>query len=234
MLIRMANENWLVSLLCNIIFPILILNRLSAYLGASTAVILALLFPFGYGLVFLAKNKKVSPIAALGLLNVMVTGSLALSGKTGIWFAIKEAAFPSLVGLFVLASSWTKKPFMGLLLLNPQVMQVEKLEQTLKDRRAELSFHELLKIGTRLLSLSFFISATCNFVLASQIFSEIDPALDEAKKSLVLNQQIATMTGWAALMIVLPSMILLTILLFYLLKRLEKITGESWQAFMKE
>ena len=234
MLLAMANENWLVSLLCNIVFPILILNRLSAHLGASAAVVLALLFPFGYGAVFLIKNKKISPISALGLLNVIVTGSLALSGKTGIWFAVKEAAFPSLVGIFVLASSWTKKPFMGLLLLNPQVMKVEKLENTLKELKVEAKFHELLQIGTRLLSLSFFISATGNFVLASRIFSEIDPALDEAQKSLVLNSQIATMTGWAALMIVLPSMILLTILLFYLLKRLEKITGESWQNFMKE
>ena len=229
----MPSENWFVSLLSNIVLPILILNRLSAKIGASNAVVLALVFPLGYGAYYLFKNKKVSPISVLGLLNVIVTGSFALSGLTGIWFAGKEAAFPALIGSFVLASSWSKKPFMGALLLNPKVMEIEKLNTALDERSAQPDFQHLLRLGTRWLSLSFFISATLNFFLASKIFLEIDPTLDAAQKSLVLNDQIARMTGWAALMIVLPSMLLMTLLLLYLLRRLEKITGQSWQNFMK-
>lgn len=228
-----SNENWFVSLLANIFLPILILNKLSAKLGPQLAVVLALLCPFVYGAYYLAKNKSISPVSVLGLLNVLVTGGLALSGLSGIWFAVKEAAFPALVGLFVLFSSRSRKPFMQALLLNPQVMQVQKLEDTLKQRSAEQDFHELLVVGTRWLSLSFFLSAFLNFVLAARIFQPLDPTLGEAERSTQLNEQIAHMTGWSALVIVVPSMILMTILLLYLLKRLEKITGESWQSFMK-
>ena len=122
---------------------------------------------------------------------------------------------------------------MQALLLNPQIMQVQKLEATLKERSAEKDFHQLLVVGTMWLSASFFVSAVLNFVLAAKIFVPLDTALGEAERSTILNEQIAQMTGWSALVIVVPSMILMTILLLYLLKRLEKVTGESWQNFMK-
>lgn len=226
-------ENWLLSLLCNIIAPVLILNRLSLKIGPTPAVLLALFFPLAYGAYYLYKNRKINPISILGLLNVIVTGGLALSGKTGIWFAIKEATFPALIGIFVLASSWTKRPFMQIMLLNPQIMEVDKLEAKLREQSAETKFHHLLQLGTRGLACSFFLSAVINFYLASRIFLEIDPMLADAERSVVLNNQIAKMTGWAAMFTVVPSMILMTLLLFALLKRLEKITGEPWQTFMK-
>lgn len=229
----MASENGFLSLLCNIVLPILVLNRLTEPLGPAPAVLLALAFPLGYGLFTLAKNRKFSAISILGLLNVAVTGGFALSGLTGIWFAIKEAAFPALIGVFVFFSAWSKKPFMGMLLLNPQVMQIEKLHEVLRARGAEEDFQALLRTGTRWLSASFFVSAVLNFALAFVIFAEIDPALDDTRKSVVLNDQIAQMTGWSALVIVVPSMILMVLLMVYLFKRLEKIAGESWQNFIK-
>jgi hypothetical protein len=229
----MASENGLLSLLCNLILPIFILNRLSLKLGPTLAVVLALLFPLFYGSYYLIKNRKVNPISILGLLNVAVTGGFALSGLTGMWFAVKEAAFPALIGVFVLGSSWTKRPFMSMLLLNPQIMQTEKLEQSLRERAAEHEFYQLLQLGTRWLSASFFLSSLVNFILAVRIFSDIDATLQEAQRSVVLNEQIAQMTWSSALVIVLPSMIFMTLLMLYLLKRLEKITGESWQNFMK-
>ena len=228
-----TSENWFLSLVANIFLPILILNKMSPILGPQLTVVVALLFPFAYGAYYLARNHKVSPVSVLGLLNVLVTGGFALSGLSGIWFAIKEAAFPALVGIFVLFSSRTKKPLMEMLLLNPQVMQIEKLESTLKARSAEKDFHQLLVTGTQLLSVSFFISAILNFVLAVRIFTPLDPAMSDDARSTVLNEQIAHMTGWSTIVIVLPSMVLMTLLLFYLLKRLEKVTGESWQNFMK-
>ena len=233
-LLHMASENWFVSLLCNLIAPIFILNRLSERLGPSVAVVVALCFPLGYGVYFLLKNRKINPISVLGLLNVTVTGSLALSGLTGIYFAMKEAVFPALIGVFVLISSWSQKPFMSVLLLNPQVMEIDKLNASLKERAVEPDFQDLLRLGSRWLSLSFFLSSVLNFSLATRIFLEIDPQLSSSQKSMVLNDQIARMTGWAALVTVLPSMILMTLLLLYLLKRVEKMTGQNWQTFVKQ
>jgi len=229
----MASENWFLSLVCNLVLPITLLNKGTVYLGPKVAVLLALAFPLGYGIYFLLKNKKVNPVSVLGLLNVLVTGSLALSGLTGFWFALKEGAFPALIGLFVLGSSWTRRPFMGFLLLNPQVMELEKLETKLKEDAIEGQFQQLLRLGTRLLSLSFFFSASINFTLGLHIFSEIDPGLDATQRSVILNSQLAKMTGWSMVAIVLPSMILMMGLMFFLLRRLEKMTGESWQNFVK-
>lgn len=229
----MAKENWFLSLACNLILPILILNRMSAHLGATNAVVVALLFPLIYGSYYLIKNRKISPVSVLGLLNVMVTGGFALSGLSGIYFAMKEAAFPALLGIFVFFSSFGKKPFMTVLLLNPQVIEMERLEAALKAKSAEDDFRILLRTGTQWLSGSFFISSILNFILAKRIFLELDPNLVGTDRQLALNDQIAHMTGWAAIVIVIPSMILMTALLFYMLKRLEKITGESWQNFIK-
>ncbi|WP_374030368.1 VC0807 family protein [Bdellovibrio bacteriovorus] len=102
-------ENGLLNIVFNIVLPVLILNKLSKFIGPFWALVLALAFPLGYGAYDLIKRKKFNAFSALGLLNVLLTGGLALLGLHGFWFAVKEAAFPALVGLFVLGSAFTKK-----------------------------------------------------------------------------------------------------------------------------
>ena len=50
-------------------------------------------------------------ISVLGLLNILFSGILTILALGGIWFAVKEAFFPLLIGGFVLASSFTLNPF---------------------------------------------------------------------------------------------------------------------------
>lgn len=211
-------ENGLLNLLFNIVLPVFILNRLSKFIGPLPALILALAFPLGYGAYDLVKRKKTNAFSVLGLLNVLLTGGLAVLGLGGIWFAVKEAAFPSLVGLFVLGSAFTKRPFIETLFLNPSVMKIDLLEQRLREHGKQQEFHQHMRNATIWLSLSFAFSAILNFILARRIFINIEPTLTPEAQSLALNDQIAQMTTWSMAVIMVPSMLFLMGIFWYLMR----------------
>ncbi|MGE0632859.1 MAG: VC0807 family protein [Pseudobdellovibrionaceae bacterium] len=218
-------ENGFLNIIFNILIPVLILNKGSIYIGPLPALVLALCFPLGYGIYDYAKKKKTNFISILGLLNVLVTGGFALLNLEGIWFAIKEAAFPALIGIFVFASSYFTRPFIETLFLNPALVNVEKVRAALEAKGQEAHFKHHLKNSTQILAGSFFFSAVLNFVLAKRIFVPIDAALAEAERQTVLNQQIADMTYLGMLVITVPSFILLAGTLWYLLHGIRKYTG---------
>lgn len=213
------------NLLFNLIIPIFLLNKGSGALGATNALLLALCFPLAYGVWEYHKTRKINAISALGLLNVLITGGLALSGLTGIWFAFKEAAFPLLIGLFVAGSAYTKKPFISQLVLNPQVFKIDLIQTRIADLKKESEFELLLKNSTLLLSASFLLSAILNFALARYVFTELPETLSEVAKQELLNEQIAKMTAWSFGVIMLPSIIFLVFIMFYMINGLKKLTG---------
>ncbi|MBC7370136.1 MAG: hypothetical protein H7326_01135 [Bdellovibrionaceae bacterium] len=220
-------ENALLNILFNIVIPVLILNKGSKIVGPLWGLILALAFPISYGIYDHLKRKKTNAISILGILNVSLTGGLALAHLSGIWFAVKEAAFPLLIGFFVLGSSFTKSPFVETLFLNPQLIDVEKLKSRLAERNTESQFHELLKKSTQWVSLSFLFSAVLNFLLAQRIFTPLDPALDQTAQSLQLNDQLATMTSWSMAVIAVPSIVFLVCIFIYMSKGMQKLSGLS-------
>lgn len=220
-------ENALLNILFNIAIPILILNKGSKFLGAGWGLGVALAFPLSYGIYDHFKRGKTNAISILGLLNVAITGSLALFKLHGLWFAVKEAAFPLLIGTFVFGSAFTRTPFISTLFLNPQLIDVEKLKTRLLERQMENEFQQLLKRATLWISLSFVFSAVCNFVLAVRIFNPIDPKLEAEAQSLILNEQIAQMTTWSMVVIVLPSVIFLVAIFLFLSKGMQKLSGLS-------
>ncbi len=226
-------ENAFLNLLFNIIIPVLILNKGSAKLGAFYALVIALAFPLVFGLVDLYRKRKWNPFSLLGFTNVLVTGSLAVAGLGGIWFSIKEAFFPLLIGLFVWISSGRKNPFVSNFLLNAHTMHVDLIHEKLKEHQKEGEFLKHLQFSTKLLACSFFLSATLNFLLAERIFLPLDPTLDAEAKSQLLNQQIAEMTTWSSVVIVVPSIIFLMGILWHLLKGIRELTGLKTEDILK-
>ncbi len=218
-------ENALLNIAFNIAIPILILNKGSKSLGSFWALVIALAFPLSYGIYDHIARKKTNAISVLGLINVGITGSLALFKLHGMWFAVKEAAFPLLVGAFVFGSAFTKNPFISTLFLNPQFIDVSLLKSRLFERKAESEFTELLKKSTLWISLSFVFSATCNFMLAVRIFEPISEALDSEAQALVLNEQIARMTTWSMAVIVLPCVVFMVAIFMYLSKGMQRLSG---------
>lgn len=230
---EVARENPWLNLIFNIALPVLILNKGGHYVAPAVALVIAILFPLGYGLMDLVRSKKVNWISVLGLLNVLLTGSLALSGKTGIWFAVKEAAFPFLIGLFVWSSSFTKKPALSFFVLNPQAFDIDKMMKALDTEEKMHAFDGLVKTSTQFLSLSFLVSASLNFGLAYKIFKPIEDGLTDAARSQVLNEQIAQMTQWSFVVILVPSMIILLAIILYFGKRFKAITGQPLDQYFR-
>jgi hypothetical protein len=224
-------ENQFQNLLFNIVIPVLILNKGSNYLGTKVSLIVALSFPLTYGIYDWIQRRKTNFISLLGLLNVGLTGGLALSGLTGIWFAVKEAAFPTLIGIFVLCSAFTKKPFISSVFLNEQFVRTKVIDEKVEILNKQFEMEKLLKQSTILLSLSFALSAFLNFALAQYIFKPIDPMNLQAE--VILNQQIAQMTSWSFVVIMIPSITFLAGIYWFFITRLSKITGLNQSEIFK-
>lgn len=232
-LITKKQDNGFLNIIFNVVIPVFILNKFSDDFGSLRALFLALAFPLAYGIYDLIQKKKWNPLSILGFLNVSVTGGLAVAGLDGIWFSIKEAFFPFIIGVFVWWSARGKKPFIKTVLMNPQLMDLEKIDSSLKEKSAEQDFEVHLQKSTKLLSLSFFLSAILNFGLAEYIFKPIDTTLLAEQRARVLNEQIAQMTTWSTVVIMVPSMIFLVFILWYLIRGIKKLTGLDMESIVR-
>lgn len=221
-------ENSFSHILFSIVIPVIILNQGHKYgIPPKWGLLIALSFPLFLSLKSWLQSRKIDFISILGLLNVLVSGTLTLLALGGIWFAVKEAAFPLLIGLFVFGSSWSEKPFFQTLFMNPNTFDVNKVEARLETPEQKQDFAALMKKATLLLSISFVMSAVLNFVLALWIFTPLSDSLTELQKQETLNEQLGQMTGYSMIVILVPSMIFLGSLLYYTFKKIHTITGLS-------
>ena len=179
-----------------------------------------------YGIYELIQHKRKSLLSGLGILNVLLTGGLAILKTDELWFAFKEAAFPLLIGLFIGASAFTKKPFFQYLTQHSQIFNWKLIQSVLTASQTQSHLDKLLKKLTLVFSLSFFISAILNFILAVYIFSGTD-SLPEIERDLVLNKKIADMTWIGFIVIGLPMTCVAVGIFWFFIKKLKSITQLS-------
>lgn len=212
-------ENPLLSLIVNILLPVMVLNKGGKYMAPQMTLVIALLFPLIYGAQDWIRRRHKNYVSLLGLVNILITGSFALGGLTGIWFAFKEAVLPSILGLLVLGSAWTKSPAAKILFCNPHVLNMALIEERLIATTREVDFQRILRKTTLWLSLSFFVSAAANFILGLSVFKEIDSHLPNEEQMQILNSQLAHMTWLGFAVIALPLMVFSGVLIYMFLKR---------------
>ena len=212
-------DNPFVSLLCNIVIPSLILMKLSSdeRLGALTALLVALLFPIGYGCYELIKARRIGFIPALGLINVLLTGGLGLLQVDGFWFAVKEAAVPFIIGIAIVLSLRTRTPLVKVLFYNKSVVDVDKIEKRLLELKTQQQFERLLETVSYMFGGSFLLSAVLNFFLAYFI-------LQSPTGSPAFNEELGKMTALSFPVIVVPCMVVSGIAFWYLLKKVKQLT----------
>lgn len=230
---KKSKENPLISIVANVVLPVFLLNKLSSQ-NPLIALLVALAFPLGYGIFSFIRDKRVNFISVLGLLNTLFTGGFALLKLEGIWFAVKEAAFPLLIGIFVFFSSFGRSPFLKFILFDSGALKTEHLFKVVEDMQLKDPFVRLVKTFTIYFSFSFFLSAILNFVLAIRIFKPISSELSEAVQNETLNQQIADMTWQGYIVIFIPSIVVLFITFFLFFKKLNKLTGLTFETLMNE
>ncbi|MDO8490293.1 MAG: VC0807 family protein [bacterium] len=210
----------LVDLLVSIVIPSLILMKLSGEnnLGATGALVFALSFPLVWGGFELWKYRKWNFIAILGLVSVLLTGGIGLLKISTQWLAVKEAAIPGIIAVAILISARTRHPLVRELLLNPSVLDVEKIHQKLAEHNAVELFEMRMVRATYILSGTFFFSSVMNYILAKWIV--ISVAGTEA-----FNAELGRLTLLSYPMIAIPSMIMMMGIFYYLWRTIRKLTG---------
>ncbi len=213
-------ENLWLNLICNVAIPTAILTWGSGEhtLGPKGGLLVALAFPVGYGINDFAKRRRFNFISVIGFASVLISGGFGLLKLDGFWFAVKDAAIPSLIGIAVLASMRAKEPLVHEMLYNRQVIDVDRVDAALNARGTQGEFQRLMDSASYLLTLSFLLSAVLNYFLARYLLKS--PSGTEA-----FNAELAKMHLWNWPVIVLPSMAMMMYALWRLLKGLERLTG---------
>jgi hypothetical protein len=213
-------ENLLLNFVCNLIVPTIVLMRFSSdrYLGPLYGLIVAVAFPLGYGVYDLIVRKKTNLLSVLGLISVLLSGGLGLMKAGGIWFAVKDAAVPTVIGAAVLFSLRSKKPLVRELLLNDQVLDVQRVTAALEARGETAAFDRLLRNASLWLALAFLGSAIVNFILARYILRS-PPATPE------FNAELGRMHILVWPVIVIPSMAVMMFVFWRLLTGITALTG---------
>ena len=213
-------ENLLLNLACNLAIPTFVLMKLSSekWLGPQWGVIVALAFPLGYGIYDLLQRKKTNVFSIIGIVSVLLTGTLNQMKADGLWFAIKEAAIPTIFGAAVLISMRTKRPLVRELLWNDQVIDTAKVDAVLVERGHRNELDRLLRRASFGLAFSFLLSAVLNFGLARYLLIS-PPGTPE------FNAELGKMNGLSLPVIMLPTMIVTMVVFWKLMSGLTQLTG---------
>ena len=212
--------NPLLEIAVTIVAPAIILMKLSGAekLGPLNALLLAMAFPFAWGIYDGWRRRKVNWLAVLGVVSTLLTGGIGLLELDAKWLAVKEAAVPALIGLVILGSTWTRTPLIHLLVFNETLFDVERVNEGLASKGTRAPFEQMLRTATFLLSGTFFFSAIVNYFLSRWVVSS--PAGTEA-----FNQELGRLTLLSYPFIAVPSTLMTLGLFFWLTRKAKVLTG---------
>ncbi|CAH8218515.1 VC0807 family protein [Vibrio aestuarianus] len=220
-------SNPLLEILFNVFIPSFILMKFSGneHLGTAMALAVALAFPIIYGGMDLIRNKKFNFISALGFISVLLTGGIGLLELDTRWLALKEALIPGLIGLAVLASTFTRYPLMQKILLNDTVLNLPQINERLQENGKTEAFERCLMSSNYLFASTFAFSSAMNYFLATWIVTS--PAGTAA-----FNEELGKMTLYSYPMIAIPSMLMMFGIFYYIWRQVRAMTSlETEQIF---
>lgn len=212
----------LLEIAVTLLIPSLILMQLSKpeHLGAVGALLLALALPIGWGLRELLTSRKFSLFAGLGIVSLLLTGGIGLLELDTRWLAVKEAAIPGVLGLIVAVSALTRAPLVRVLLYNPMLLDIAKIDAALAGRGNLQAFESRLRGATWMLAGSFAFSSVMNYLLATWIVTS-------PGGSAAFNEQLGRLTLLSYPMIALPATLIMMAVLWYLAVGMKRLAGLS-------
>ncbi len=218
----------LLSLIINVLVPSLILSKGGQYLSLEprNLLFLALALPLVAGVYEFIRFKKTDFISIFGFVSILLTGGLSLMQLTGFWFAVKEAAIPGVIGVFVIATASSAKPIVHQLVYNEKLIDLPRVEEALSKGNNAVEFTLLMRSTTMILAGSFFLSAVLNFILASVV-------LKSPTGTPAFNEELGRLTALSYPVIALPSMAVMIFAVLRLVRELRKLTGLSIEEILK-
>ena len=198
------------------------------YFGWIGHAYLAISFPIGYRFGTFTEEKVEFPVNSwcIGPFN---WGVGLLPGATVLMFAIKEAALPAILGVMTIITLKTRKPLVKLFLYNPDVINVELVDQALEAKGTVKEFNQLLRKCTLFIALSFLLSATLNYFLSRAIV-----VTEPYKDKLAFNNEVGTMMGWSFPIISIPCMVVSGYAFWILIKGIKKLAGFSLEEILNQ
>ncbi|MEO6874594.1 MAG: VC0807 family protein [Opitutaceae bacterium] len=221
-------ENLLINLACNVAIPAILMAQLSKEnrLGPVWGLLVALLFPLGYGVYDFVVRRKTNALSVLGTVGVLISGVFAILKLDGFWFAVKDAALPSLIGLVLLATMRARDPLVKTIFYNDAIMDVPRIESSLRERGAERGFTSLLQRCSILIALAFFISAALGYGLARYLLKSPGGTPE-------FNAELAKMHWLSVPVIMVPVMGMMMLALWQLIRGLRSLTGLTTDEIFK-
>lgn len=209
------------DLLLTIVLPSAALEWLSvpARLGPFWALVVAAALPLGFGVYCFITRSGLNFFSVLGLVAVIVTGSLGLLKLDSFWFAIKEASVPVFLGLaFPLSHLWGR-PLIESILLTPQLINRAVLQRALVTPEQRTSFAGLLLRASWGMGAGMLLSAVGNIALALHLLGGKEPGSEAFVKSIgTLN--------WAGFIVIgVPLLGIMFVVLMWFLRAVHRLTG---------
>jgi len=221
-------ENLLVNIAFNVAIPAMLMGQLSkdTWLGPVWGLLVSLLFPLGYGVYDFITRRKANALSVLGITGLLVTGIFGILKLGGIWFAVKDAALPALIGVALLVTLRSREPLIKTIFFNDAVMDVPRIAAALRERGTEAGFAKLLQRCTLMIALAFFLSGGLGFILARFLLKSPGGTAE-------FNAELAKMHWLSVPVIMVPVMAMMMIALWQLISGLRGLTGLSTDAILK-
>ncbi|WP_290618201.1 MULTISPECIES: VC0807 family protein [unclassified Arsukibacterium] len=215
------------NMIFNIVLPAVILSRFSSEetLGPVWGVVVALAFPLLFGLWELLQSGKVNFYSILGIISVLLTGGISLLQLDPSYIAVKEAMIPAIIGIIVLISQYTPYPLVKKLLINPDLLDTDKLYQALAARQNRELFEQRVARAGYIVASAFFVSAVLNYVLAKAI-------VVSQPGTTAYAEELGRMTWLSYPVIMLPVMVMLMGAIIYMFSQIGKLTRQSLEDFI--
>ncbi|MDR3143488.1 MAG: hypothetical protein LBT57_01375 [Puniceicoccales bacterium] len=219
---RNKSAKSLLDLFWNIFLPAILMTWLDEWTGCSPicALGVALMLPLGLGLKEFFERRRCNLISAIGLLDVLLTGGIGFLQLPKDWIAVKESFVPAILGLLVLLTLKTSRPFFQIIMEQHFIFNERIIEQASSDESSKVSWDRLMRRGTWLLFLPFLLSAILNFILARYfICSETGTA--------AFNKEMGRFLVLGHTFIILPCFLMLLMTFIHVAKEICRITGSS-------
>ncbi|MBP9707258.1 MAG: hypothetical protein KBD78_06405 [Oligoflexales bacterium] len=208
-----------------ILIPSMILQKASPHIGAIPSLTIALSIPLLYGAYDFWKTRKHNIFAVLGFASHLLTGAVIIFEFGALGIAVKEAAVPLAIGIFVLLTQQRGSPLIRTMLYNPAIFDVQKIQKHLEEKSNVSAFENLMKNANLLLAASFVLSATLNFILAIVV-------IQHDANTVEFTQEYGRMMLLSWPVIVVPSMIIMFVALWYLVKGISRLTGLNFESIL--
>ncbi|HWB02080.1 MAG TPA: VC0807 family protein [Verrucomicrobiales bacterium] len=224
-------ENALLNLLLNVLLPVTVLSMCSKQdtwygLGPKWALIVAVTLPLGYFIYDFVQRRKINALSIIGIVSVLLTGGLGLLNLSATVFAWKEASVPLILAGVIFFTGCGKKSLVRQILLNPDIVNIRKLDKALDAHQSREAFDRLLKTSTWLLTASMLLSAVLNYFLAIYFLKDTVPGTS------AYTEAIGKQHGWGWVVVGVPSIGIMLFAMIRLFKGVKVLTGLTMDDIM--